>query len=148
MSNVVKTGQDESNNATSRTTFGRSTESKAQIRDAAAVETYSPDEPLNVYRLEPIAAPDDPRWDNATNHGIVIVAARTAGDARIVAASRELDFVEIDAAPAEDVTTSNASAFRDDKLYTVVEIERGRSDLKRGVLGGNVSVNTIISTQT
>ena len=56
--------------------------------------------------------------------------------------------MEIDAAPAEDVTTSNASAFRDDKLYTVVEIERGRSDLKRGVLGGNVSVNTIISTQT
>ena len=148
MSNVVKTGQDEFNNATSRTTFGRSTESKAQIRDAAAVETYSPDEPLNVYRLEPIAAPDDPRWDNATNHGIVIVAARTAGDARIVAASRELDFMEIDAAPAEDVTTSNASAFRDDKLYTVVELERGRSDLKRGVLGGNVSVNTIISTQT
>jgi len=74
--------------------------------------------------------------------------ARTAGDARIVAASRELDFMEIDAAPAEDVTTSNASAFRDDKLYTVVELERGRSDLKRGVLGGNVSVNTIISTQT
>ncbi|WP_018859874.1 hypothetical protein [Rhizobium sp. 42MFCr.1] len=148
MSNVVKTGQDEFNNATSRTTFGRSTESKAQIRDAAAVETYSPDEPLNVYRLEPIAAPDDPRWDNATNHGIVIVAARTAGDARIVAASRELDFMEVDAAPAEDVTTSNASAFRDDKLYTVVELERGRSDLKRGVLGGNVSVNTIISTQT
>jgi len=101
-----------------------------------------------VYRLEPIAAPYDPRWDNATNHGIVIVAARTAGDARIVAASRELDFMEIDAAPAEDVTTSNASAFRDDKLYTVVELERGRSDLKRGVLGGNVSVNTIISTQT
>ncbi|WP_025662118.1 hypothetical protein [Rhizobium sp. IBUN] len=148
MSNVVKTGQDEFNNATSRTTFGRSTESKAQIRDAAAVETYSPDEPLNVYRLEPIAAPDDPRWDNATNHGIVIVAARTAGDARIVAASRELDFMEVDAAPAEDVTTSNASAFRDDKLYTVIELERGRSDLKRGVLGGNVSVNTIISTQT
>ena len=148
MSNVVKTGQDEFNNATSRTTFGRSTESQAQIHDAAAVEEYSPDEPLNVYRLEPIAAPNDPRWDNATNHGILIVAARTAGDARVVAASRELDFMEIDAAPAEDVTTSNASAFRDDKLYTVAELERGRSDLKRGVIGGNVSANTIVSTQT
>ena len=59
-------------------------------------------------------------------------------EARIVAAGRELDFMEVDAAPAEDVTTANASAFRDDKLYSVIEIDRGRGDLRRGVLEGTV----------
>ncbi|EPE97434.1 hypothetical protein [Rhizobium grahamii] len=147
MSNVVKTGQDEINNATSRTTFGRSVESQAQIRDANAIKESDLDGPLNVYRLEPIARADDPRWGNAANHGTVVVAARTTGDARIVAASRELDFMEIDAAPAEDVTTFNASAFRDDKLYTVIEIERDRIDLKRGVIAGEISVDTILPVQ-
>ncbi|MGO7565561.1 hypothetical protein ACC754_42075, partial [Rhizobium johnstonii] len=54
------------------------------------------------------------------------------GDARIVAAALELDFMEVDAAPAEDVTTFNASAFRDDKLYTVIEIDLNRRDVMRG----------------
>lgn len=144
MSNVSRTGKEEINNATSPTTFGKSVESQAQMQDAAA--EASPDagqELLNVYRLEPIAKPDDPRWANAPGHGIVVVAARTPGDARIVAAARELDFMEVDAAPAEDVTTANASAFRDDKLYTVIEIDRNRRDLKRGILDGTVSIDTI-----
>ena len=72
-----------------------------------------------------------------------MVAARTSGDARIVAAGRELDFMEVDAAPADDVTTFNASAFRDDKLYTVIEIESGRTDLTRGVIVGDISVDNI-----
>lgn len=66
MSNVSRTGKEEINNATSQTTFGKSVESQAQIEDAAA--QASPDaggEMLNIYRLEPIAAPDDPRWDNS-----------------------------------------------------------------------------------
>jgi hypothetical protein len=73
----------------------------------------------------------------------VVVAARTAGDARIVAAGRELDFMEVDAAPAEHVTTSNASAFRNEKLYTVIEVAHGRSDLQRGILEGTVSVSNL-----
>ncbi|NKL97155.1 hypothetical protein [Rhizobium leguminosarum] len=144
MSNVSRTGKEEINNATSPTTFGKSVESQAQIADAGA--QASPDaggEMLNIYRLEPIAESDDPRWDNAPNHGVIVVAARTPGDARIVAAARELDFMEVDAAPAEDVTTVNASAFRDDKLYTVIEIDRNRRDIKRGILDGTVSVDTI-----
>ncbi|OWW04775.1 hypothetical protein ATY81_02010 [Rhizobium sp. R72] len=149
MSNVSRAGGEDPNNATSGTTFGRSVESQGQRHDAAAAAFEgSEGELLNIYRLEPLAAPDDPRWGNATNHGIVVVAARTAGDARIVAATRELDFMEVDAAPAEDVTTSNASAFRDDKLYSVVEIDRGRRDVKRSVLEGTVSVNTILPVQT
>ncbi|MBP1862110.1 hypothetical protein [Rhizobium herbae] len=129
------------------TTFGQSVESQAQIRDAAATGSGETTEPLNIYRLVPIAAPDDPNWDNAPGSGDVIVAARTTGDARIVAAGRELDFMEIDAAPAEGVTTTNASAFRNEKLYTVIEIDRGRTDVQRGVLDGEVSVDNIKPTQ-
>ncbi|MDF0699684.1 hypothetical protein PYR71_24985 [Rhizobium sp. MC63] len=143
MSNVSRTGKEEINNATSPTTFGKSVESQAQIQDAAETSRDAGDEMLNIYRLEPIAAPDDPRWDNAPGHGIVVVAARTPGDARIVAAARELDFMEVDAAPAEDVTTANASAFRDDKLYTVIEIDRDRRDVTRGIVDGVISVDTI-----
>ncbi|MCA2406452.1 hypothetical protein [Rhizobium leguminosarum] len=146
MSNVSRTGKEEINNATSRTTFGKSVESQAQIEDAAA--QASPDaggEMLNIYRLEPIAEPDDPRWDNSPGHGIVVVAARTPGDARIVAAAGELDFMEVDAAPAEDVTTVNASA---DKLYTVIEIDRNRRDVTRGIVDGAVAVDTIRPVQS
>jgi hypothetical protein len=148
MSNVSRAGNSPVNNGTSSTHFGNSVESQAQISDAAALGAdLGHGEPLNVYRLEPLAADTDPRWKNAPGHGVVLVAARTAGDARIVAAARELDFMEIDAAPAEDVTTSNASAFRDDKLYTVIEVEHGRQDVSRGVLEGNISVATVKPVQ-
>ncbi len=149
MSNVVNTDGNAPNNATTRNTFGKSVESQAQVADAARVgsSNVARGEALNIYRLEPIAAANDPRWGNAPGHGKVIVAARTSGDARIVAASRELDFMEVDAAPAEDVTTSNASAFRDDKLYTVIEIDHGRHDVQRGVLSGDISVDTIVPVQ-
>jgi len=139
-------GEKFSGSTTSDTTFGQSQESLAQIRDTSAIEQTG-DEPLNVYRLEPIANPDDPRWQNSPSHGIVVVAARTSGDARIVASSRELDFKEIDAAPAEGVTTEHASAFRDDKLYTVIEIEHGRTNIQRGVLEGFVRLDTIKPVQ-
>lgn len=128
--------------------FGSSVESQAQLDDAATIAAGTDvGEMLNIYRLEPIAAPDDFRWDNAPSHGTVVVAARTAGDARIVAAGAELDFQEIDALPAEDVSTRHASAFRDEKLYSVVEIEHGRADLKRGILDGDSSVDAIEPTQ-
>ena len=148
MSNVSRTGNtEEINTATSQVEFGNSVESKAQIEDATAAGADLGAEPLSIYRLEPIAGPGDPRWANAPGHGVVVVAARTSGDARIVAASRELDYMEIDSAPAEDVTTANASSFRDDKLYTVIEIAHGRTDVKRGVLDGQISVDTIRPTQ-
>jgi hypothetical protein len=135
-------GEKFSGSTTSDTQFGRSAESQAQIRDAAVLPA-DVGETLNIYRLEPTANADDPRWQNSPSHGIVVVAARTAGDARIVASSRELDFLEIDAAPAEGVTTEHASAFRDEKLYTVIEVEHGRMDVERGVLEGLVRVDMI-----
>jgi hypothetical protein len=117
-------------------------ESLAQMRDSASAEGFA-GEPLNIYRLEPTASIDDPRWQNAPPSGPITVAARTSGDARFVASSREVDFMEIDSAPAEDVTTVNASAFRDEKLYTVIEIEHGRTDVRRGVIEGTVRVDAI-----
>jgi hypothetical protein len=76
-----------------------------------------------------------------------VVAARTAGDARIVAAGRELDLLDVDAASAEDVTARNARIFRYENAYTVIEVERGHTDQQRGVLFGHVKTNTIKPTQ-
>ena len=149
MSNVVKTEGGEPNNATTSNTFGKSVESQAQIADAnlkSAPQAVGP-EGLNVYRLVPVAQANDPRWGNSPYQGEVVVAARTSGDARIVAAGRELDYMDVDAAPADDVTTSNASAFRSEMLYTVIEIERNRTDLPRGVIEGSISVDTIRPVQ-
>ncbi|APO67923.1 hypothetical protein IE4872_CH02309 [Rhizobium gallicum] len=75
-----------------------------------------------------------------------MVEARTAGDASIVAASCELDSHGGRFSAAEDVTTMNASAFRNDKLYTVVEIEHGRR-LERGVIEGDIAVDNIRPAQ-
>jgi hypothetical protein len=129
---------------------GRPLETRARQEDAALAALGDTGRPelLNVYRLQPIAEADDPRWENSPFQGTVIVAARTAGDARIVAAGRELDFMEVDAKPAEDVTTAMASAFRSDKLYTVIEIDRDRSDLRRGVLEGDIAIDTIRPVQS
>ncbi|WP_337268289.1 hypothetical protein [Oryzifoliimicrobium ureilyticus] len=146
MSNVSRSGGTDFNNATSSTHFGRSVESQAQIKDAT-LSASDGGEVLNIYQLSPVAETKDPRWDNAPAHGTVTVAARTPGDARIVAASRELDFMEVDAAPAEDVTTSNASAFRDEKLYTVIEVQHGVAGLQRGVIDGEISTETIKPVQ-
>lgn len=105
------------------------------------------EEQLKLYRLVPIAADDDPNWLGAKSHGEILVAARTAGDARIVAAEQELDFMDVDAAPAEDKTTKMASVFRNEKLYTVIEVNNGKDYHERGVVEGSIGVDTIISTQ-
>jgi hypothetical protein len=139
MSNVTRHGDGEK---TSHTHFGDSVESQAQIRDSA-VATGETAERLNIYRLEPTASIDDPRWQGAPPSNPITVAARTSGDARIVASSLEVDFMKIDSAPAEDVTTVNASAYRDEKLFTVIEIEHGRSDIRRGLLEGFVQTDPV-----
>ncbi|MDT4849002.1 hypothetical protein FQZ97_831110 [compost metagenome] len=133
MSNNAKYGDEVKSTGESHTEFGRSVESKAQIADACRASSDSGAETLNVYRLVPIAAKSDPRWQSALNQGEVVVAARTSGDARIVASACELDYMEVDAAPAEGVSTSDASAFRDEKLYTVIEVEHAKAGLVRGL---------------
>ncbi len=107
------------------------------------------DEKLKIFRLVPVAAADDPGWQNAPSHGEIVVRARTSGDARVVASEAELDFTEIDAAPAEGNSTTMASAFRSEKLYTVMEDMSGRFDPvgAREVVEGRVRVDTIVPTQ-
>jgi hypothetical protein len=105
------------------------------------------DENLKLYRLVPIARADDPNWLGAKSSGEILVAARTTGDARIVAAERELDFMDIDAAPAGDKTTKMASVFCNEKLYPVIEVDDGNTYHERGVISGTIGMDTIISTQ-
>ena len=81
---------------------------EAEVRDPA---------PMAVYRLFPIARPDDSNWDRATNQGEVIVRARSSGDARVVASEGEARAAGKD--PALETTQLLASAFRDPHLYAV-----------------------------
>jgi hypothetical protein len=149
MVDIKNTGQGEQLDRSSSNSFGRSVESQAQQHDAAGRSSPLPgsDQTLHLYRLVPTASSDDPRWQNSPFQGEVLVAARNTGDARLVASGRELDFMEIDSAPADDVTTINASAFRDDKLYTVVVVDTDRTDLKRGVIEGEIRIDTIRPVQ-
>nr|CAD6610087.1 hypothetical protein RKHAN_02268 [Rhizobium sp. Khangiran2] len=149
MSNATQnTGNEKINTGTSPTTFGQSVESQAQIADAEAIASATTDgETLNIYRLTPTAPQNDARWHSTRARRDLVVAARTAGDARIVAAGSELDYMEVEALPGEDVTTRHASLFRDEKAYTVVELERDRRDLKRGVIAGEVRTDTITPVQ-
>ncbi|ACP26797.1 hypothetical protein NGR_c30620 [Sinorhizobium fredii NGR234] len=102
---------------------------------------------LKIYRLTPLAEPQDPNWQNARYQGEVVVVARSSGDARIVASEAELDFREIDAKPAEGVTTDMASAFRSERLYTVIEEGPAPPGSDRGVIAGRIAVDNIISTE-
>jgi hypothetical protein len=79
-------------------------------------------ERLAIYRLVPIARPDDPNWDRAPNRGEVVVRARSSGDARVVAAQAETE------AGKQGLFTTEvtASAFLDEKLYTVRDEPEGR----------------------
>ncbi len=89
---------------------------------------------LKIYRLEPNTRQDDPRWDNAPNHGVIFVRALSPADARVVAADAEVDFLDIDAKPGDGTTTDSASAFRDDKLYHVTLEDEDGSGGPRGII--------------
>ena len=93
---------------------------------------------LKIYRLVPDAAEDDPNWDLAKPAGEVVVRARTPADARILAADAETDFLDTPTKPGDGVSTSFASAFRDEKLYRVVEDNSGMypNEGPRAVLSG------------
>lgn len=103
---------------------------------------------MNVYRLDPSAAPGDPNWDLATSHGTVIVRAESPADARIVASQAEDDFLGSDALPSHDKSTRFASAFRNDKLYSVTEVTDGSypAEGPREVLEGGIDPNVLMKS--
>nr|WP_237682014.1 hypothetical protein [Agrobacterium vitis] len=96
---------------------------------------------LKLYRLVPQAPPGDPNWQNCLLQGEVKVCALSSGDARLVAAEAEGDFMDLPAKPAEDVSTTFASAFLSDKLFTVMlEADTAPEYAKgRGVIEGHVN---------
>jgi hypothetical protein len=109
------------------------------------VADYSDVEQLKLYRLVPIASPTDTNWHLAPNQGEVVVRARSSGDARVVAAEAELDYLEIDALPGDGNSTTSSSAFRNEKLYTVVDEADPAYPIEgpRGVVAGTVRVDNI-----
>ncbi|MGJ7041003.1 hypothetical protein J2Y63_004275 [Shinella sp. BE166] len=113
------------------------------------VTDYSDPEQLKLYRLIPIASATDTNWDLAPNQGEVVVRARSSGDARVVAAEAELDYLEIDALPADGNSTTSSSAFRNEKLYTVVDETDPAYPLDgaREVVAGTVRVDNIRPTE-
>jgi hypothetical protein len=115
----------------------------------APVADYSNVEQLKVYRLVPVAAATDPNWDLAPNQGEVIVRARSSGDARVVAAEAELDYLEIDALPGDGNSTTSSSAFRSEKLYTVIDETDPAYPMEgpREVVAGTVRVDNIRPTE-
>lgn len=78
---------------------------------------------MPIYRLVPVARPEDPSWDRAPSHGEVFVRASSSGEARAIAAMEEA--VAAGARPLHSTTQVIASAFRDPLLYTVIEDESG-----------------------
>ena len=74
---------------------------------------------MAIYRLVPAAPPDDPGWELSLNQGEVVVRARSSGEARALAALAEASH-RTNAVPLS-TTQVIASAFRDEKLYTVHE---------------------------
>lgn len=113
------------------------------------VADYSDPEQLKLYRLVPVAAASDTNWDLAPNQGVVVVRARSSGDARVVAAAAELDYLEIDALPADGNSTASSSAFRNERLYTVVDETNPSYPLEgpREVVAGTVRVDNIRPTE-
>jgi len=111
----------------------------------APVADYSDVEQLKLFRLVPVAAANDTNWDNAPNQGEVVVRARSSGDARVVAAEAELDFMEIDALPGDGNSTTSSSAFRNEKLYTVIDETDPAYPVEgpREVVAGTVRVDNI-----
>ena len=101
---------------------------------------------MHIYRLIPAAGPEDPNWSLSPCQGEVVVRAKSSGDARIVATEAEADFPELRAKPAEGVSTASASAFRNEKLYTVIEDISGRypGEGPRAILSGSFDHKVIL----
>ena len=104
---------------------------------------------MQIYRLKPSAPDTDPSWELSPGHGEIIVRAKSSGDARQVAAEAETDFLDIPAKPGEGVSTIGTSAFRNNKLYTVIEDNSGEfpPEGPRGVLSGHINKNVVLASR-
>ncbi len=78
---------------------------------------------MPIFRLIPTAPADDPAWGLSINQGEVVVRANSTGEARAVAALEEAS-IALGGIP-KTTTQVVASAFRDEKLYTVQQDDSG-----------------------
>ena len=78
---------------------------------------------MPIFRLIPTAAPDDPAWELSLYQGEVTVRAQSTGEARAVAALEEASIAFGGIPPT--TTQVVASAFRNEKLYTVHQDDSG-----------------------
>jgi hypothetical protein len=103
-------------------------------------ERVDPVASLGLFRLVPTADPDDPRWDVALNHGIVIVRAESPADARIVAAQAETDALKLPSTAGHGSAAEFSSGFRDEKLYSCDEDVSGNYPVAgpRGLVAGRL----------
>jgi len=80
---------------------------------------------MQLWKIEPVARADDPRWLNHPRFAHVVVRAETAAEARLLAASGENS-----GAPAAvgNETHGDVAGLSDEKLYRVAPLpaeERG-----------------------
>lgn len=81
---------------------------------------------MSLWRLTPIASPDDARWQDREVWSEVIVEAPTAALARRYAADWEL---ASGTPPIGNESPSPRSGFEDEKLYWVRRVSPGPGDM-------------------
>ena len=79
---------------------------------------------MPLWKIAPAAEPGDPRWQDHAIWREVVVRADTAASARLVATRLERD-PEIE--PSGNESLSFRSAFVDDKLYWVSQLEESQA---------------------
>lgn len=84
---------------------------------------------MPIWRLTPIAPPDDPRWLDHQIWESVLVRAPTSGMALLLASELERD---PDRPPVGNETPSFQSAFEDPKLYVARRVDEPFVGVSRG----------------
>lgn len=92
---------------------------------------------MPLWRIEPVARPDDPRWQGRRIWREVIVRARNAAFARVIAAELERDPRY---PPTGNESLSFTSGFDDEKLYWVSQLD----DAEAAAYGGDSGPDGVV----
>lgn len=82
---------------------------------------------MPLWKIAPAADPDDPRWLDRTPWPEVLVRAETAAQARLVASGLDRPHERARAIGVGNESVGFASAFDDEKLYWVTEVDASAS---------------------
>lgn len=94
---------------------------------------------MPIFKLFPLAEPESSNWDIARNHGVVVVRAKSSGDARLVAAEAEVEAAKRHD-ENDDLYSLRTSAFTNEKLYGVTRLYDSGLEQEgaRAVLAGDI----------